>query len=62
MAKLQFYETLNIVDIIVTTAEKEVSESMNIVDSLIKRILMRIREITIRVRGSSYESDIKLED
>lgn len=37
-------------------------ETLSIVDSLIKKHLVKIRKIIIRVRGGSYESDIEIED
>jgi len=59
---LSFSESLHVADSIALTSVLKIDEAIKIVDSVLRKIFMVIRKITIRVRGGSYESDIELEE
>lgn len=60
--RLIFSESLHIADSIVLTSVLKIDEVIKIVDSVIRKIFMIIRKMTVKVRGGSYESDIELEE
>jgi hypothetical protein len=53
-------ESISVIDTLIILAILKFDEILSITDSVIRRILMIIRKISIKGRGGSYESDIEL--